>query len=322
MTPVAPVGMTLMEKLKASIQLRGEDDETFRQFRRHAPRIEVLIMGQSDIKSAIDPEVIPVEAFNFSDYGENFIESYHKLRFHLKDMPNLKMVMLPLGPWSFSSYRTDRLRTFVYRRGYIGWRDLGELSRLKGRDVYRQKLKGYIQIVDPLAVRRSLKSLLQVLRGGQPLPLKGRVVRGHRRSTQSDVNPRAARKMVRHQLEGKVVFDPHLLDYFGRLLKLCRENGLTVITVACPVVDIYLEVASDYVTWAQLTDKVWGELGLGDMIDRQVGGIDVFPTEYSLFVDQNHLNIDGARRFTALVLSQVADLLPGRSGSIPTETPG
>jgi hypothetical protein len=296
-------------RLRRAIQLETEEDATFDQFAQVSDRIEVLILGQSDIKAALDPERFPAETFNLADHGENFIETYHKLKRHLPEMPRLKVVVMALGPWTFSSFRTDRLRTFMYRR-YIGWKDIRELRTLKGSRVVRQKLKSMFQVVDPLPLRRTAKSLMLVMRGGEPLDTKGELYRGHRRNNRSDVRAHAAVNMVRHHFEGSTLLDPHIVAYFAKTLELCRDKGLTVVMVTCPVVDLYRIEMEKYITGADLRRIVWDEWGMGPLIARHVDGLGMYEDRYELFTDQNHINLTGSRLFTDHVVAEIADLLP------------
>lgn len=69
---------------------------TVKDFERQKSEIQILFLGQSDIKRAIIPEAMPFKAYNFAEQGESFIETYYKFKYYVDDMPNLKVVILPL----------------------------------------------------------------------------------------------------------------------------------------------------------------------------------------------------------------------------------
>jgi hypothetical protein len=49
---------------------------TVRGFEEQKDQIQILFMGQSDMKYAIIPKIIPYKSYNFADLGENYIGNY------------------------------------------------------------------------------------------------------------------------------------------------------------------------------------------------------------------------------------------------------
>ncbi len=303
--------MTRLAKLAGGLLIRPEETRTYEEFLRHAADLELLIAGQSDIKNALIPSAFGVEAYNFADTGESFIETYYKLRHHLDDMPRLRVVILPLSIYSFSSFRTDRIRPLAFRRRYIRWSDIRELYRMKGWVVVRQKLLSYAQMVGKREVYWFLRRLKRTVTRSAPPPPPDRVTldRGHRRLYKNDVRPHRAKGLVRFMLEGSNLYDPHLLDYFERTLRLCADRGLRVVTVACPLTDLYLEAAAEFVTPEQFRDRILSDDRFTRYIDRHLDHAELFPERHEYFADQNHLNHRGAEVFSRLVAEEIADLL-------------
>ena len=59
--------------------------------------IRVLAIGHSQIYDGFDPIVFGVNAFNMGNSSQEFIDNYYILRELLDDMPNLKVVVIPIG---------------------------------------------------------------------------------------------------------------------------------------------------------------------------------------------------------------------------------
>lgn len=59
--------------------------------------IKILAIGHSQIYDGFDPSVFGNIAFNMGNSSQEFIDDYYVLRELLDDMPNLKVVILPIG---------------------------------------------------------------------------------------------------------------------------------------------------------------------------------------------------------------------------------
>ena len=97
-----------------------------REFYRYDGRLEYLVMGDSHSQYGINPRVIG-HAFNFSTAGENYVQTFFKLRFILDHTDKkIETILLPLDVHSFSSFRAGRLGlTYYYWVKYIDYIELG-----------------------------------------------------------------------------------------------------------------------------------------------------------------------------------------------------
>ena len=63
----------------------------------HGDSIKVLAIGHSQIYDGFDPIIFGNTAFNLGNSSQEFMDDYYIIRELLDDMPNLKVVILPIG---------------------------------------------------------------------------------------------------------------------------------------------------------------------------------------------------------------------------------
>ncbi len=267
---------------------------TERQFAQQVPNVSVLFMGDSHVKDGLDPRVIP-ESFNFASPGENYLQTYWKLR-HLLEREDLdiKAVVLPLDLHSFSSTRTDQEAYYWYWSRYD---DSGEIRRS-------------IPEASPLALR--IRALLPVLGNGLEFVRvswrRSELIRGFQVlrgdfSQLPDKNKVAERQAAEH-LGDATVREPLLVDSFARLLELAAENEVTLVFVRFPVSPQYNAAASAYIGNVNAFYAPMLEL-----IDRTPNAYfldahDLYFDRLDYFSNSEHLNEAGAEAFTHYVAAQ------------------
>lgn len=296
-----------------------EHSVTHRQFLAARDRIEVLIGGQSDVKTALAPQLIDRAGFNYADTGESPIEGFFKMRRHLDEMPNLRVFMYSLALPSFVGTRTERLYARVYRRGHVTRSDYPSLKELGVRSPMRDRICAVFECTGKSELMQTRRNIVRRLRGRRPLPpVKGTVVSGFRYSEGSRVDPRQAASLARHHFSGDPL-DPIVIGYFERMLRMVKERGVTVVTVAPPVTDVYLEAAKPYLTVDQLESATVRNPRFEGLIDQHIDMTTMFADRHELFRNQNHMNAQGAEvasRHVAAVLGPIV-----RPGTASIERP-
>jgi len=282
---------------------------TVKDFEKQKGEIQILFLGQSDMKRAVIPEVMPFKAYNFAELGESFIETYYKFKYYVEGMPSLKVVVLPLPLGSFSSFRTNRIGTNYYSYGYISYRDLLELYPIKGSRVIRQKLASYSPVLDPGQLRTFWKNFRRLIK---KKPIERAVIQEgyHLLTIKGIVNERMATRSIQRHFQGHNIFDKDLLLYFEKILILCNQRGIKVVTLMTPMTDYYIKHAEKYITQAALYEKVFNHPRFSPYIYKHLDYLDLYAKDHTLFVDGDHLNHEGATLFSkriALELSKVME---------------
>jgi len=62
----------------------------------HGSELKALAMGHSQFYDGFKAESFYLPAFNFCNSGQRYVDNYYLLREYLDDMPNLKMVVMPI----------------------------------------------------------------------------------------------------------------------------------------------------------------------------------------------------------------------------------
>ena len=224
-------------------------------------------------------------------------------------MPSLKVVVLPLPLGSFSSFRTNRIGTNYYSYGYISYRDLWELYQIKGSRVIRQKWASYSPVLDQGQLRTFWKNVRRLIK---KKPIERAVIQDgyHLLTIKGIVNERMATRSIQRHFQGHNIFDKDLLLYFEKILILCNQRGIKVVTLMTPMTDYYIKHAEKYITQAALYEKVFNHPRFSPYIYKHLDYLDLYAKDHTLFVDGDHLNHEGATLFSkriALELSKVME---------------
>lgn len=88
----------------------------------HGDKIQALAIGHSQLYDGFMPEVFSVPSFNLCNSDQNYADDYYLLQELLPDMPNLKIVVLPIGYMNVTDVKFDNGLTerSCYYHEYMG----------------------------------------------------------------------------------------------------------------------------------------------------------------------------------------------------------
>jgi hypothetical protein len=288
---------------------------TVKGFEEQKDQIQILFMGQSDMKYAIISQAMPYKSYNFADLGGNYIGMYFKLKYYIDQMPRLKILVLGLPLPIFSSTRLNwaERRHFSlsndFSYGYITNQDFRELYRMKGFIVVKQKISSFSPLLDKAQFKLFWRNLKKLIRN-QPIQ-KTVVQDGYIRVLGSAViEGQAEQRIQSHFGEShKNDFDKDLLSYFERILILCHQRGVKVVTLMIPTTDYFLKHAEKYITKDALYEKVLTNPKLSPYIYKHLDYLDLYAKDHALFVDADHLNYKGATVFSERIASELSKIM-------------
>lgn len=280
-----------------SIFARGVCD-----FEKQKSQIQILFLGQSDMQFDIIPDEFNYRAFNFAGSGENFIETYYKLKHYIYNMPELKIVVLPITFPSFSSYRADEIQWEYFTYGYITYSDILELYRLKGPMVIREKLLSFCPIVRRIEMIDFLRNMKKLLTN-QPID-KTEMFNGYVKNVGSNVTKKGALERVKRQFKGQNLLDNNFLLYFEKILKLCNDHNIKVFILTLPFSNYYLEHSRKYIKKDFLYNNVLNNPTYSKYINRYLDLSEIYANNNDLFLNQDHLNHTGALKVSKLIASE------------------
>lgn len=287
-------------------------------FEKQKGEVQILFCGASDVKYGIVPDEFPNKTFNFAGTGENYMEIYYKLKHYIQDMPELKLVVLSVGLASFSAERTSELNWEYFTYGYINYRDFMELYKMQGSKVIGQRLLSFCPILDRLQMKLLLGNLKRLFTH-QRID-KTEMISGYVKYEGSEVDEATAIKRVKREFEGNDIFDENTLLYFKKILELCRDHGVTVVTLTLPVTDQYLKHSAKYVNKEMIYQKIFMDPSYSRMIYRHLDFLDEkYGREHDLFLNQDHFNYKGALKFSRMIAAECSAVLREIQAGADTE---
>jgi hypothetical protein len=230
-------------------------------------------------------------------------------------MPRLKVIVLGLSLPSFSSARLNwnERRHFsmsnYFSFGYITHQDFKELYEMKGFIVVRQKISSCSPLLDRVQFRffwRNIKKLI----GNKPIQ-KTVIEDGYVKVSGSAVMDGLVAKRVdsHFQEDDQNDFDKDLLSYFERILILCHQRGIKVVTLMIPTTDYYLKHAEKYITKDVLYEKVLTNPKFSPYLYKHLDYLDLYAKDHALFIDADHLNHKGATVFSEQIALELAKVM-------------
>jgi hypothetical protein len=284
---------------------------TVKGFEEQKDQIQILFLGQSDMKNAIIPNAMPYRSYNLADSGENFVATYFKLKYYIDEATRLKIVVLPLPLESFATARLDWVRgrnfTKYFSYGYITYQDLRELYRMMGFKVVLKKFESIFPLPDHKQLKTFWQNVGNLIRN-KPIE-RTEINDGYRKAFGSRVSEESAIAMVRHRFHKKYQFDERLLTYFEKILVLCHRRGIKVVTLSIPVTDYYKKHAEKYVTKAALYEKIITDPRFSPYIYKHLDYLELYAKDHSLFFNVDHMNYKGATLFSQLIASELSKVM-------------
>ncbi len=294
---------------------------TVKGFEAQKDQIQILFLGQSDMKYAIIPRTMPYKSYNFADAGENFAATYFKLKYYIDQTPRLKIVVLPLSSTCFSTARSEWVKGKLFPKyfsyGYITHEDFMELYKRVGFKVVLRKMQSLLPFPDGKQMKTFWQNVGNLARG-KPIE-RSEIDDGYFKVTGGHVSEEDAMEAVQRHFRKKHRFDEGSLTYFEKILVLCHHRGIKVVTLAMPVTDYYRKHADQYVSNAALHEKVVANPRFSPYIYRHLDYMDRYAKDHALFHNDNHLNFEGATVFSKLVASELSKIFEGLAFTPPLD---
>ncbi|MBW2973166.1 hypothetical protein KY346_02105 [Candidatus Woesearchaeota archaeon] len=269
----------------ATILPKSSLEKTNTQFKNSLENIDIIFMGASHTKTAINPLIIN-KSFNFGANAENYILTYYKFRTILNSYTsNIQTVVLPLDLHVFSPYLTTRFENDWYWRKYI---DFKELANFTNESIFKKEIKSIFPLLD------SGSDLIELLmRRKTSKIVKGHILSLERFSNAQNRTQLAANTAKRH-LEYSQIIKQDAFLYFKKIIELANRREVTVILIKYPVTKEYFIASKKYIAdteefYKKIVNKIYKYNNVY-ILDYQK----LFFDKNDLFKDDNHLNKWGA----------------------------
>jgi hypothetical protein len=296
------VSFFLAEKLNRLFISQGTKDFiALRSFERQKDKIEILLLGDSHFLIGIDSQFFKTPTFNLSSLGANYIQSYYLLKASLNKLPSLKVLILPLDLFSFSSFRSDRITNPVFWNQFLDYR---QLSEIKGLKILKNKFKPSL-LDNQLGKKYFFVNLSSFVRNGFTFKKEASFQKGPPLKVKKAGDPTLRR--VEFHFRSSQTFDQDLALYFEKTLKLAQENNILVLTLQMPASESYQKYASQYISEEELVERILKKDQYRQYIHKNYNYLRLFNGQKGFFAnDGDHLNEKGKEVFSKL-LSQELD---------------
>ena len=195
--------------------------------------LDYAFWGDSHTKCGLNPEYIE-NSFNFGNDGENYIETYFKIR-KLTEEENIKVesIILQLDTHTFSStlLANNRLFNKLYYKDYMSLKDFASLTE-----------KNYLVIFFESEMRiigNGTKVIDYLIKGPDSKVLKLGWQKNTKDFSKNKDSTLTAKKYTRHFEKDLVLIENKIFDYFQKTLKIASENQIKIVFIKYPVSNEY-----------------------------------------------------------------------------------
>jgi len=282
------------------ILVDGFAERTEEQFEAVRDTVDTLVLGHSHAKWGVAAAELG-DAFNLALDGQTLPETYFVLKSELAEPGlDLKAIVLAADSVSFSDWQ---IKGIGFRHWYAPRVDYLEIGWRRGQPI-RYGVTGLLGRYAPyVGMRSDIYTYLET--GGAPqLPYHmGQVMeRGSflakgsfGKLSETERAEAARRRMGIHY--PKAEFDEVAGEYFRKTLELARDRGIFVVVVRFPLTKEYLQASRFFLDASRLNERVDEILADHPEVTLVDARLD-YATRPKLFIDPDHLNGTGARRFT------------------------
>jgi hypothetical protein len=266
----------ILFKLDANFQKKNKMD------------VDSIVLGDSHSLLAIREPFFKGRLINWSSHGESYMMNYYKLKYYLSNK-QLKILILPFDLHSFSSFRARTIGNDYFWIRYVDYMEVGITS---GKFFYymskylKAKLFPYVGESNMLYewfVRKVLR-------------LKPALLRQELSATKEKKKKRKSfleRRIALH-FKDKDYFYKIPVEYFKKILALCKTKDVTVLLVKLPVTGKYYRSASGLVPVSQWESNVQAILKNYNNV-HVLDYRDLFFCQQKYMLDTDHVNKKGAR---------------------------
>lgn len=258
---------------------------TMDDFLKEKNKIETVFLGSSHFDLGIKSDKIPHNTFNLSFGGRNYFTLYYLLKAYIKTMPSLKRVVIEADCHNFTSYVSD----ISINHPFIKYVDFFELLKIKG-PLFILSRVNYLTVLDErLGKSFFIDNVLGYITSNHKLSLFHTI-------WLSRVAKTAKARAKLHFSDRKPI-SQDMVTFFYKIIDLCRENNIEVITLEMPVSDEYIKFSDEYKEGRELKKEVKDILANSGC--RNYNFENLYSGQKSLFFsDGDHLTKKGAELFT------------------------
>jgi hypothetical protein len=256
---------------------------------------ELLILGNSQTMFGINPEFLPLKAYNLANTNQDYYRDSALLAYYLPQMPKLKTILLPISDFSLGCplHNTEPWREFFY---YHYWKIEPEFNR---SDIRKHSM---IALYTPRTAFYHLRNFFNI-------SMREKIHSNGFQEIYFSESQLTAPKVKTNLLRLQNINDAKYFDISFRRLKsiitMAQKNNIQVILIKTPANELFRRYQDKQIHrkseayFAQL----YQQTGL-TFLDYSV--CDELVDED--FLDAYHLNGFGAKKFSRILGKRLGDM--------------
>lgn len=277
---------------KTSVVLRDKD------FYKSISQIKLLVVGDSHNMKVLKTDS-SLGIFNFATGGENYMQTYYKLKKSLNENNQIKIIIIPLNLNSFAKNDFSEKSHLYYWNNYI---DYLELARIDGD--YIKQLRDYIlgTFFPYLGQSKIITNYFNGKKIDEERMLKT-IEDENKDFSLLDKNEQAAKAEKRVKELFPAGLDDKTLElYFHKLIQLCQSKDIKIVALTLPMTDAFMN------SYNSQYDPQWFENKRKEVQNKysMLIFIDLRGKLHSSnFSDSDHFNLNGTKLADHYILNEL-----------------
>ncbi len=289
----------ILEALALNLQLNYKVFGNY--FDARSNEIEIMALGSSQMKNAFNPDFSKLPAINFASTSQHHNEDFHILKGTRDRVPNLKYVLLEISynHLELPHHPNDYWKNTIYLK-YYGVNAFERPTWFKDRLVYLSNPRFFSNKLMEQYVYKTDNTKLN------EYGFDTNNFEGSFRALNYNESKIAAHTFRIINREDKEIFKKNTA-YLFEILDYLKSEKLHVVVCTLPLYKTYLNERKSNIVHRR--DSIL------DVIKRRYTNVTVINKEEDTlyfgvkdFLNENHLNPDGAKKFTTFVNSAINGL--------------
>lgn len=205
-------------------------------FRKSRAKIRTLVLGDSHHMKIMKTD-LNKGVFNFATGGENYVQSYYKLKKILAEPNDIKTIIIPLNINSLAWNKFSTKEYLFYWSHYIDYLELCEIDHESGKH-FVEFLRG--RFFPYIGKSKEISNYIQAKVIDEEEKLSAMDQRNQDFSTLPRIEQTKIAKKRVEELFPSGYYDPTLEIYFHKLIDLSRAKNIRVIVLTLPMTDTFM----------------------------------------------------------------------------------
>ncbi len=278
-------------------------------FHTHSNEIAVMGLGSSQLKCGFNPAICDESAINFASTSQHHNEDFNILKGTIERLPNLKTILLEVSynHLELPHHENDYWKNTVYLK-YYGVNAFERPTYFKDKLVYLSNPRFYSSKLMDYYFYKTDKSRLN------EFGFDTNNYEGAFKDLKYDESEIALRKFMIIKREDLDIFKKNTI-YLFEMLNYMQTKKLNVIICTVPLYKTYLKERNPNIVRRRdsILSLIKNKYSNILLLDKET---DTLQFTVKDFLNENHLNPDGAAKFTTMVNKKL-DSLSVRRQSTP-----